>query len=99
MTRQRPTDAEFEELHRKRAEAMTKLRERMAEKAGVEPGEIHMHDCGAGKCYCACPDGPCQHVWDGPEYTETGEGGSFMSSVTCSRCGEPAIYHDMRCGP
>jgi len=94
MAHQRPTDAEFEELHRQRAESMTQLRASVAAKWGIDPNTIQMHDCGAGKCYCACPTGPCQHVWDGPEYTEEN-----MSSVTCSRCGEPAIYHDMRCAP
>ena len=95
VTRPRPTEAEFDELKRKRAEAMVRVRERIAEKWGVKPEELHIHDCDAGSpCYCACPDGPCQHVWDGPEYTEEN-----MSSVTCSRCGTPAIYHDMRVGP
>lgn len=80
------TDAEFDELKRKRAEAVSGFAAEIARKYGV--------DCDAAGCYCACPEGPCQHVWDGPEYREEN-----MSSVTCSRCGEPAIYHDMRCGP
>ena len=38
----------------------------------------------------------CDHTWDGPEWqSESG----LMSSATCSRCGMPAINHDMRCGP
>jgi hypothetical protein len=95
MARPRPTDAEFDELHRKRAKDMAKLRITFAAKWGVAAADIQMHDCSTGKCYCACPDGPCQHVWDGPEYNEE----NMSSVVTCSRCGEPAIYHDMRCGP
>lgn len=90
----RPTDSEFDELKRQRAEAMQNLVGKIARKWDVDPSEIRLHDCGTGPCYCACPDGPCQHIWNGPEYREEN-----MSSVTCSRCGEPAIYHDMRCGP
>lgn len=90
----RPTDAEFDELKRKRAEAVSGFVAEIARKYGVDASVIPLHDRGAIGCYCACPDGPCQHIWDGPKYREEN-----MSSVTCSRCGEPAIYHDMRCGP
>ena len=38
----------------------------------------------------------CDHVWDGPAY-ESADG--CVSSATCSRCGDVAIYHDMRTGP
>ncbi len=93
-TKPRPTDAEFDELKRKRDEAVRAVVAEIAHKWGADPSEMQVHDCGAGECYCACPDGPCQHIWNGPEYREEN-----MSSVTCSRCGEPAIYHDMRCGP
>ena len=61
---------------------------------------------GPGKCSLdvfAClsqPEGhfvkDCGHVWDGPAY-ESQDG--CLSSATCSRCGEVAIYHDMRFGP
>ena len=95
----RPTEAEFEELRRKRDESVRAAVRRMAEKLGGDPDKVTFHASHMSGCYCACPDGPCQHVWDGPEYTEEPEGGGFMSSVTCSRCGTPAIYHDMRCGP
>lgn len=97
----RPTDAEFDELKRKRDEAIAAAAESMRAEywPDAAPGSLHVHASHAGECYCSCPDGPCQHIWDGPEYTEEPEGGGFMSSVTCSRCGTPAIFHDMRCGP
>jgi hypothetical protein len=48
----------------------------------------------------AAPEGhfvkDCDHKWDGPMY-ESMDGS--MQSVTCSHCGVPAIYHDMRTGP
>lgn len=90
----RPTDAEFEELKRQRNAAMKTVLEGIAKEWGCDPAQLHVHDCAADQCYCACPDGPCQHIWNGPEYREDN-----MSSVTCSRCGTPAIFHDMRCAP
>lgn len=47
------------------------------------------------KCRCQCPDGPCEHQWDGPEI-DLG-GGAY--SVTCSRCGKDAMSHDMWVAP
>lgn len=44
------------------------------------------------KCWCHCPDGPCEHIWDGPViYRDEGRTGS----VTCSRCGKAQIDHDI----
>lgn len=99
MTKPRPTDAEFDELKRKRDASLNASIDRICAEHGWDRNAVQTHVSHSGPCYCACPDGPCQHVWDGPEYTEEPDGGGFMSSVTCSRCGTPAIYHDMRCGP
>lgn len=54
--------------------------------------------CGpsTGKCKCQCPDGPCEHVWDGPEI-ELMDGQCV--TVTCSRCGMSAYSHSMWVGP
>jgi hypothetical protein len=90
----RPTDEEFAELARKRDEAVAATVDAICTKHGWDRGEITFHASHMHGCYCACPDGPCQHVWDGPEET-----GDNYSSVTCSRCGTSAISHDMRCGP
>ena len=45
-------------------------------------------------CYCACPDGPCEHTWDGKPYESEG-----LWSTTCSRCGVTSFSHSMRVGP
>ena len=95
----RPTDAEFDELTRTGDESIAAIVAAVCAEHEMDPAKAHVHVSNAGQCYCGCPEGPCQHVWDGPEYTEESDGGGFMSSVTCSRCGTPAIYHDMRCGP
>lgn len=58
--------------------------------------------CGpsSGKCQCKCPDGPCEHKWDGthidiPCYDAKGIPYMGGGSVTCSRCGMAAIDHDI----
>jgi len=52
------------------------------------------------QCSCRCPNGPCTHKFDGPEI-ELKDGGMLDGaiSVTCSKCGTPAIYHDFKVGP
>ena len=60
-----------------------------------DKSQVFFHRSGGG-CYCACPEGPCQHVWDGPEESDPDEG---WSSATCSRCGMSALGHDLRCSP
>lgn len=98
MTKSRPTDAEFEELKRQRDEGVAKALADVCKKHGWDPVGVkaHVSHASSADCYCACPDGPCQHTWDGPIY-ESEDG--CMRSATCSRCGAVAAYHDMRCGP
>lgn len=93
----RPTDAEFDELKRVRDETTRKAVLEMCKENGWDPAKVAFHTSNSGPCYCACPEGPCQHIWDGPEYVEKDQG--YMSSTTCSHCGAVAAYHDMRCGP
>jgi hypothetical protein len=53
--------------------------------------------CGPSRmpiCKCQCPEGPCEHRWDGP----IEEQGS-VTTVTCSRCGMSAFSHSMWVGP
>jgi hypothetical protein len=94
--RVRPTDAEFEELKRKRDEALSALVDAVCKREGLERSKVSVHASHSDGCYCACPDGPCQHEWNGPDYTSDD---GCMISVTCSRCGAIAAYHDMRCAP
>lgn len=56
---------------------------------------LEVFHCGpqSDKCKCDCtknPPGECEHKWDG-EWKDVGSGGH---SVTCSRCGMPAMSHD-----
>lgn len=47
-------------------------------------------------CYCNCPEGPCEHKWDGEPY-QSDDGCGW--SRTCSRCDCTAMSHDMRVAP
>lgn len=100
----RPTDEEFAELARQRDESVMATIKALSETHGFDLKSTTIHMSHAGKCYCACPDGPCQHIWDGPtepiglEEGEPPESALCWSS-TCSRCGISAMSHDMRCGP
>lgn len=47
-------------------------------------------------CYCACPAGPCEHVWDGPNADIRDDEGAFLGAeATCSRCRLGAMTHDL----
>jgi len=60
--------------------------------------KIQLFVCGPSnaKCRCGCPDGPCEHVWDGA-MVELDEWRCV--SVTCSRCGITAVSHSLWVGP
>lgn len=93
----RPTDAEFDELKRTRDEALGAVVDAACAEQGWDRSEVTFHAHGMHGCYCACPDGPCQHIWDGPEVTSDDEDAGFWSSGSCSRCGAVAMFHSMRC--
>jgi hypothetical protein len=40
----------------------------------------------------------CDHTWDGPT-VQTEVMGCEGESATCSKCGEVAMFHDIRVGP
>lgn len=95
--RSRPTDEEFKDLKRKRAEAVRAAVKAFCDEHGWDSETVQFHSADTDAiCYCACPDGPCQHIWDGPQY-ESEDG--CMFSATCSRCDAVAAFHDLRCAP
>lgn len=96
--KERPTDAEFEELKRKRDAGLEAVVQAAADKMGWPRSGVTFHASGLHGCYCACPDGPCQHKWDGAEVKLLDDNGwSCGSTSTCSKCGTEAIAHDIRC--
>ncbi len=56
--------------------------------------------CGpsTAKCRCQCPDGPCEHKFDGPGETIEFDGGAGGWTATCSHCGMEAMHHDLWVG-
>lgn len=92
----RPTESEFNELKRQRDASVEASIVKACKELGIEREAAQVHVSHADDCYCACPDGPCQHIWDGAEYVSEDQ---CMFSTTCSRCGAVCAYHDMRCMP
>lgn len=62
-----------------------------------ENAKMTVHICGPGtaRCACACPDGPCDHRWDGA-WIDVDE---QESTATCSRCGMSALSHGLWVAP
>lgn len=84
---------DFAELRRQRDEARAETIKRLCEEHGIEPSAIHLS--GGQGCYCACPDGPCEHEWGGWQEFDEGRGGEQV----CQLCGMGAMHHSLRTGP
>jgi hypothetical protein len=91
------TDAEFDVLKQKRDEAINGVVDALCKEQGWPRDKITFHASGLHGCYCACPGGPCQHRWDGPEQVVTDDYDRPCGSTkTCSKCGADAMSHDVR---
>lgn len=84
---------DFEALRAKRNEAMQGMIDAFAKEQGVEPGKVQS-SFNPNACYCACPDGPCEHDWQGWREFEDGLGGEQV----CARCGMGAMHHSIMHG-
>lgn len=84
---------DFEKLRAERNEKRRRLEKEMAAD-GWQLSAHCAHNADAA-CYCACPEGPCEHKWDG-EGWESEDG--LASSTTCSRCGVTCMSHSLRTG-
>jgi len=65
-------------------------------KKSYAPPVVQSQACGLAPtaCVCACPEGPCEHIWDGEERTAYREAsGARIVSASCSRCGMASLYH------
>lgn len=89
------SEPDFEALRRERNAGVLRSMQKLADEHGV-PLQSLRSNFNPNACYCACPEGPCEHDWSGPEWrSEDG----CAASVTCARCGCTAMGHDMRVGP
>lgn len=89
--RQGLTAADFDRLKAERDASLDAL----CAENGWDREKVHFHASGTGGCYCACPDGPCQHEFEGWREFDGGRGGERM----CKHCGLGAMSHDMRFMP
>lgn len=67
-----------------------------------EKKQLEVRMCGPStqKCVCKCPNGPCEHQWDGEPVREYHDNSNLASeSSTCSRCGMDSMAHDMWVSP
>lgn len=89
-------EPDFEALRARRNADVLAEHQRLAEELGLPLSSI-CSSFNLAACYCACgTGGPCEHKWDGDRWdSEDG----LAWSVTCSRCGDTAMGHDMRFAP
>ena len=90
---------DFPALRAARDEALRKVAAEMIERLGGDPATALVHFSGADGCYCACPDGPCEHEFDGWRDILDDEGGVCGGEAVCRLCGMGAMSHSLRCGP
>ena len=88
---------DFAELRAKRNAALHDLYLAVCAKNGWEPSQVSYTASPSG-CYCACPDGPCEHEFSGWRAFECDSGAGGGEQV-CAKCGCGAMAHDMRCDP
>lgn len=86
---------DFNTLRAERNRKVLASHQKLADEYGI-PLQSLRSNFNPSACYCACPTGPCEHKWDGPDW-ESSDGGAC--SVTCSRCGKVAMSHDLRVMP
>ena len=85
---------DFEKLRAERNASVQEMIDQFAVIAGWEPNQAQT-TFNPNSCYCACPDGPCEHDWQGWRDFEDGSGGETV----CKRCGMGAMSHTLRTCP
>ena len=85
---------DFEALRKKRNEAVMAEIQKFAEMQGVDLSEVKT-TFNPNACYCACPEGPCEHRWKGWRKFDFDTSGG---EAVCTLCGEGAVSHSLRTG-
>ena len=81
------SEPDFPALRAARDEARNKIAAKIAAKYGM----ALVHFSGADGCYCACPDGPCEHEFDGWRDILDDEGRVSGGESVCRLCGMGAM--------
>ena len=82
---------EFEALRAKRNAAIEAVTQGACDKQRWDRSKVHT-SFNPDACYCACPDGLCEHSWQGWREFEDCCGGETV----CARCGMGAMSHSIR---
>jgi hypothetical protein len=86
---------DFAALRAKRDASLKAMFDAVCAEQGWDPATTQFHVSGADGCYCACPDGPCEHEFSGWREFEDG----LYGEQVCRLCGMGAMAHDLRCAP
>mgnify|MGYP000875059448 FL=1 len=86
---------DFAALRAERDAAIEKVIQSVCDKQGWDRSKVTAHISGAHGCYCACPDGPCEHEFSGWQEFDDGLGGEQV----CKLCGMGAMAHTLRYAP
>ncbi len=94
MTESKQAKPDFEKLRAERNVAVQKTIDDFAKLMHGNPSEVQS-SFNPDACYCACPDGPCEHNFGGWRVFEDASGGETV----CSRCNMGAMSHTLRTAP
>ena len=90
---------DFAALRAAREEARRRLVAWMADELGSDSRAVLVHFSGGSGCYCVCPDGPCEHEFEGSRDILDSDDDVVGGESFCSLCGMGAMSHSLRCGP
>lgn len=85
---------DFDALRNERNEKVVEMVKSIAKERGWDAsGVLSTHNPDA--CYCACPDGPCEHDFQGwrPIYDDNDN--ECGGETVCTRCGCGAMHHSL----
>lgn len=85
---------DFEELRRKRRDVYEKCIQDICTKWGLGIEALRSQVLSNESCYCGCPEGPCEHLFQGWREFSDGNGGEQF----CERCGLGAMAHVLHMG-
>ena len=90
---------DFAALRAARDEARRKMVAAICAAQGLDPATTLVHFAGGSGCYCACPDGPCEHEFAGSRDILDSDDDVVGGESFCRLCGMGAMSHSLRCGP
>lgn len=86
---------DFDALRAKRNGAVQNMIDGIAKDYGWDTSKVQS-TFDPNACYCACPNGPCEHDFQGSEPIYNDNDEECGAQAVCTRCGLGAMYHDIR---